>query len=198
MAERNGPTDGGRYKRATPSGNHKKKKPNPNAEGKNGQGRGRKLNTRNGETLWTQELQDKLIKMIQAGNYAEVSARACGISSPTFYSWLSRAGQGEEPFAELARAIEKATAEAEARDFTLIGHHATKQWQAAAWRLERKLPQRYGRKDSLEVTGDEAKPLSVVAARVDFGRLSDQERAEFMRLRDKMRVLDEKPEDDGA
>ncbi len=191
MAERTGPLDGARYKRAKPSGNHKGRN-----NGKNGQRPGRKLDTFKGETLWTPELQDKLVKMIQAGNYAEVAARACGINTSTFYAWLSRGGQGEEPFANLAKAIEKATAEGELRDFTLIGKHAEKQWQAAAWRLERKLPQRYGRKDSLEVTGDEAKPLSVVAARVDFGRLSEQERAEFMRIRDKMRVLDDEPKSD--
>ncbi len=192
MAERNGPTDGGRYKRAVPSGNHKGRN-----KGKNGQRPGRKLDTFKGETLWTPELQEKLLSLIRAGNYVEVAARAVGISSPTYYSWLSRGGQGEEPFAELARAIEKAAAEAEARDFTLIGRHAEKQWQAAAWRLERKLPQRYGRKDSLEVTGDEQKPISVTSARVDLGRLSDQERAEFARLRDKIRVLDEPEPEQG-
>ena len=185
MAERNGPTDGKRYQRATPSGNHKRK---------NGKDR-HKIDTRNGQTAWTPEIEERLVKLILAGNYAEVAARACGISSPTFYAWLSRGGQGEEPFANLVRAIEKATAEAEARDFMLVGKHAEKHWQAAAWRLERKLPQRYGRKDSLEVTGDEQKPLALVAARVDLGRLSDAERAEFMRLRDKLRVVED---DDGA
>lgn len=179
MAERNGPTDGGRYKRATPSGNHKRK---------NGQRPDKKLATSQGETLWTPELQSKVVGMIRAGNYAEVAARACGIAKDTFYKWLVRGGRGEEPFKALADAIETATAESEARDVFLMAKHSDKNWQATAWRLERKHHKKWGRKDALEITGDDAKPIAVRSARVDMSRLTDDERETLMRLRDKMRI----------
>jgi hypothetical protein len=184
MAERNGPTDGGRYQRHAPSGNHKSK----NKRGAPG------VNTKAGETLWTTELQDKLVEMIRAGNYAEVAARACGISKDTFYKWLLRGGKGEQPFAALADAIETASAEAQARDVFMMAKHSSKHWQAAAWRLERKYPKLFGRKDSLELTGDDDKPLAVRSAKVDMSRLTPTERELLMKLRDKMRV--EEPDDE--
>lgn len=188
MAERNGPTDGHRYKRATPSGNHKGKNKKPRPKGTAG------INTKAGETLWTQELQDKIVKSIQAGNYAEVAARAAGISKDTFYKWLLRGGKGEEPFKGLADAIESAAAFADERDVTLLANHAVKHWQAAAWRLERRNPKLYGRKDSLELTGDETKPIAVRGSKVDMGKLTQEERAELQRLRDKMRVEEDDDE----
>lgn len=175
MAKRNGPTDGARYKRATPSGNHQK-------PGK------RNINKAAGETLLTPDLQRKLVTLIKVGNYAEVAARACGISKDTFYKWLLRGGKGEEPFKSLADAVEHAAAESESRDVLHMAKHASRHWQAAAWRLERKNPKKWGRKDSLELTGDDEKPIAVRGAKVDMGRLTAEERATLMRLRDKMRV----------
>jgi hypothetical protein len=40
--------------------------------------------------------------------------------------------------------VEKAQAEAESRDVALIAKAASEDWRAAAWRLERKAPRRYG------------------------------------------------------
>ncbi len=186
MAQRHGPTDGGRFKRAKPSGNHKSKtKPPKGTAG---------INTKAGETLWTPELQDKLVNSIRAGNYAEVAARAAGISKDTFYKWLLRGGKGEEPFKSLADAIETATAESEQADVAQMFHHGKKSWQATAWRLERKNPKKWGRKDSLELTGDDAKPIAVRSAKVDMSKLTNEERALLMKLRDKMRVEDDDDE----
>jgi hypothetical protein len=41
--------------------------------------------------------------------------------------------------------VEKSMAEAEVRDLMLIAAAAATQWQAAAWRLERMIPERFGR-----------------------------------------------------
>jgi hypothetical protein len=50
-------------------------------------------------------------------------------------------------------------AEAEMRDVALIAQAAKENWQAAAWRLERKYPARWGRKTQHEVTGKDGKPV---------------------------------------
>jgi hypothetical protein len=176
MAKRNGPTDGKRFKRAAPARQAKDPK---------------RIDRAHGETLWTQELQDKIVESIKAGNYAEVAARSAGIHKDTFYKWLLRGGKGEEPFKALADAVEQANAFAEERDVILMAKHGVKHWQAVAWRLERKDPKKYGRKDSLEVTGDDSKPLAVRSAKVDMSRLTAEERALLMKLRDKMRVEEE-------
>lgn len=161
MAERNGPTDGARFTRAAPSGNHKGEKKRRKSKSGKELPHLRGIDLRAGETLWTQELQDKLVRYILAGNYAEVAARACGINKATFHEWLLKGGRGIEPFRALADAVESAAAQAEVRDVVLIGEAAKRQWQAAAWRLERKNYKRWGRKDALELAGNAERPLQV-------------------------------------
>jgi hypothetical protein len=51
-------------------------------------------------------------------------------------------------------------AEAEMRDVALIAQAAKENWQAAAWRLERKYPARWGRTQH-EVTGKDGKPVEI-------------------------------------
>lgn len=185
MALRHGPTDGLRYKRAKPSGNHQKKRKGPPPG----------LNTKAGETLLTPALQEKLVKLIGSGQYAEVAARACGVQKSTFYNWLTLGGRGEEPYKALVDAIEISAAEAEARDVLTIGRHSQQHWQAAAWRLERKHPKRWGRSDRLEIANEQDSVVQQRAARMDITRLTPDELATLMALRAKMRVEENRLEE---
>jgi hypothetical protein len=93
------------------------------------------------------EVRDKIVQAIRAGNYIETAAAYAGIAKDTLYAWLRRGAAGTEPeYSEFAAAVEQALASAETRDVALIGQAAEKEWQAAAWRLERKFPDRWGRK----------------------------------------------------
>jgi len=62
----------------------------------------------------------------------------------------ARMRKAEAPYVKFSNAVEKALAEAEMRDVMIIGKAASEQWQAAAWRLERKFPQRWGRRVAIE------------------------------------------------
>ncbi len=172
------PTGGKRFQRASP------------ATGKPKASNGPKLDRRNGETMFTPELQARLVKLIQVGNYAEVAARACGISKDTFYAWLLRGGRGEEPFKSLSDAVDTAAAENEAADVARLMQHGGTHWQAVAWRLERKNNKRWGRRDSLELTGDEDRPIAV-NQKIDLKKLSTAELRELKRLREKARSEDD-------
>jgi len=100
----------------------------------------------------TPALIEKIVGYLRAGAYVETAAAAAGISKQTLYTWLRRAvdENEEDPiFAKFAAAVEEAQALAEVRDIALIGKAAETQWQAAAWRLERKSPERWGRKVEL-------------------------------------------------
>jgi len=104
----------------------------------------------------TPALIEKIVGYLRAGAYVETAAAAAGISKQTLYTWLRRAvdENEEDPiFAKFAAAVEEAQALAEVRDIALIGKAAETQWQAAAWRLERKSPERWGRKDRVELSG---------------------------------------------
>lgn len=165
-----GPTGGGRFKRV------------------NAQAPGRKISTTTGETLWTQELQDSIVRSIRNGNYAEVAARANGIAKNTFYQWLLRGGRGEEPFKALADAVADAAAAAEQWDVTNIARHAQQHWQASAWRLERRNPKRWSKREELALLDGDDKNAAARATKIDMSQLTDEERALFMKLREKIRV----------
>lgn len=114
----------------------------------------------------TEELIDRLCLTIRSGAYVETAAAFCGISKDTFYRWL-RMAEGDEAtelLVKLSDAVKKAMAEAELRDLSVIDKAAQEGvWQAAAWRLERKYHDRWGRqaKVQLEHSGPNGKPIEV-------------------------------------
>lgn len=112
---------------------------------------------------------NKIITAIRAGNYIETAAAYAGVNKSTLYEWLKRGErekqrvaensryrirESEKPYVEFSNAVEKALAEAEIRDVAIIAKAAKEQWQAAAWRLERKFPDRWGRKDKVDLSAD--------------------------------------------
>jgi hypothetical protein len=64
---------------------------------------------------------------------------------------------------ELVDGVEKAKAKAEMNSVELIRKAAEKNWQAAAWYLERRNYQEWGRKDKVEVSGPQGGPIPIAA-----------------------------------
>lgn len=97
--------------------------------------------------------------LIRAGATVDVAAQAAGVSRSSIYSWLA---QGEtaragSPARDLRDRIERARAESETVLVARIGQAASKgSWQAAAWLLERRWPERWMKPTE--------RPLSDVAA----------------------------------
>jgi hypothetical protein len=127
-------------------------------------------------TKLTPEVEERITTAIRAGNYQETAALYAGISETTFYRWME-SGLSDEPenqqYRQFREAVEKAKAAAEIRDVVLIDKAAQDgSWQAAAWKLERKFPQKWGRVTRTEITGAEGKPISVeVDAKTELKRL---------------------------
>ena len=96
-------------------------------------------------TSLTPEVSQVIADAMRAGNYLETAAALAGISVSTLRNWLRAGRRGESPeLADFARAITQARAIAEVRDLERIGRDPS--WQAAAWRLERRHPKRWGRR----------------------------------------------------
>jgi hypothetical protein len=127
-------------------------------------------------TKITKEIQDKIIMLIKAGNYMETAASYVGLAQSTIRDWMRRGSREEErlnkdqdarpiksetPFMEFSVAIRKAQADAEIRDVNTIGRASLLSWQAAAWRLERKYPDRWGKRESHEISGPGGSPVQV-------------------------------------
>lgn len=104
-------------------------------------------------TKLTPEVREIICKAIVGGNYKETAAQAAGIDKGTLYNWL-KAGEAAKSgaFFDFFNAVKKAESEAELRNVVIIQQAAKKSWQAAAWYLERKHRERWGRNESLTVT----------------------------------------------
>lgn len=116
----------------------------------------------------TVQLIDAIAQAIRKGTYVETAVALTGISKQSFYRWL-RDAEGENPnelCLKLSDAVKKAMAESEQRDLDVIDRAAQEGvWQAAAWRLERKHPDRWGRqsKVQLEHSGPGGGPIELEA-----------------------------------
>lgn len=103
-------------------------------------------------TKLTPEMQANIVKLIKAGNYVETACNAVGISDVTYYNWLNRGDDGEEPYLSFFKAIKKAEAMGETISIGIITKASLENWQAAAWRLERRNFQKWGRKAQVDVS----------------------------------------------
>ena len=112
-------------------------------------------------TKLTPEIQEKIVSAIRAGNYAVIAAEYAGICESTFYGWLRRGrAEAKGPFFQFMQAIKGAEREAEVRAVAHVQKHMGENWTAAMTYLERKFPQRWGRRDRTPVEVD---PRDVLA-----------------------------------
>lgn len=146
----------------------------------------------------TKQLQEEMVKHVRSGNYVETVCAYVGIYKDTFYNWMRRGAKekervmknpkarirkDEQKYVEFSDAIKEAEASAEMRDVTLIAKAAEDQWQASAWRLERKFPQRWGRKEQLEHSGKDGGPIETEnTEKLDLSSLTDEELDEFEKI----------------
>ncbi|HZK28535.1 MAG TPA: hypothetical protein VFD00_13445 [Thermoclostridium sp.] len=115
-------------------------------------------------TKLNDKVQHEIVTAVKQGNYIETASAYAGINKTTLYDWLRRGRReiarvekdgrrrikkSEEKYVNFSHALEKALAESEMRDVLIIGKAGETQWQASAWRLERKFPDKWGRKRNL-------------------------------------------------
>lgn len=112
----------------------------------------------------TPQIQQKIVDALRMGNYIETAAAFAGIHKSTLYDWLKKGASAtdeHDKYRQFSDAVEKAMAEAEMRDVAVIAQASKDNWQAAAWRLERKYPHRWGRKTQHEISGKDGKPIEI-------------------------------------
>lgn len=91
---------------------------------------------------------EAVCEALAQGNTRKAAARRAGVGRATLYRWLE--------VESLRDTIKKAEADAEFEMVTAVRAAAqdTRTWQAAAWWLERKMPDVWGKRDRLAVTVD--------------------------------------------
>ncbi len=128
-------------------------------------------------TKLTPETQERILKAVRAGNYAEAAARSAGIAPSTLYRWLERGSQETEgTHREFHDAVRRAEAEAEVHAVAVVRRAMSEDWRAAMAYLERRHPSRWRRHTSTELTGKNGGPIRAEhAPTVDLTRLTDKE-----------------------
>lgn len=116
---------------------------------------------------FTPEFALKSIAYVSLGSVNAIAAEAAGASRASLQEWLRLARDPEDPKStEELRAwkaqMDQAAAMAEARAVRgIIEAGVAGTWTAFAWYLERKHPERWGRKDTVAHTGPDGGPLSM-------------------------------------
>jgi hypothetical protein len=98
----------------------------------------------------TPERHKLVVESLAAGVPRVFAAMRAGITERCLYQWLAKGRKGgkrNELYVQLFQAIQKAEADAVARNVAIVQKAASKSWQAAAWWLERRYHAEFGRKD---------------------------------------------------
>jgi len=99
----------------------------------------------------TPEITEIICQFIEKGNSYETATQAVGICRKTLFNWMDRGEKGEPDFTHFTHSIKKARAKAEMRRVQVIEDASPKNWQAAAWLLERSNPQQWGNKQETKI-----------------------------------------------
>lgn len=124
----------------------------------------------------TKECMGRVIVAIQRGSTYELAAAYAGICYATFRNWMRKGEAQDEQetgdeYLEFYRAVKKAEGVAALVWLDMIEKAASGgQWQAAAWKLERRYPQQYG-KTVQELQGKDGAPI-------EYANLTAEERLE--------------------
>jgi hypothetical protein len=112
----------------------------------------------------TADLQAKLVQALALGSTRRAACEYAGIGEATLREWLTRRGA---VYSALAAAIKEAEAKSTIGALAKIQKAATDgQWQAAAWLLERRHPEEYGRRQvvALARAAEPVEPEALAAA----------------------------------
>ena len=104
------------------------------------------------KTKLTPELQEKFCNAIENGDSILGACGYVGISEKTYYNWMDRAAEAKTKtkFVKFKECVDKAKAKALHNFEQVITHASTDHWQAAAWMLERRHPNLYGKREKIE------------------------------------------------
>jgi len=127
-------------------------------------------------TKLTPEVADKICQAIAGGNYREVAAAWAGIGERTLREWMQRGESPRSRYHDFRRRVLEAEQAAEIRAVGLIMAKAATDPVHAQWWLQRKHPERWGRKDRLqaEISGPGGGPVET-KTKFDFSHLTDDE-----------------------
>ena len=122
----------------------------------------------------TPEVKARLVQAIEAGNYYEAACGYAGITYTTFRNWMIKGENAKSgTYREFFEAITRAETVAEVRMVAQWQQHMPEDYRAIRDFLERRFPERWGRKDKVqqEISGPDGGPIQWV----DLVRLANDD-----------------------
>lgn len=136
----------------------------------------------------TSEVKARLVQAIEAGNYYEAACGYAGITYTTFRNWMIKGENAKSgKYREFFEAITRAETVAEVRMVAQWQQHMPEDYRAIRDFLERRFPERWGRKDKVqqEISGPNGQPVEV-EMEVDLSCLSDEELRTLVAIQQKL------------
>jgi len=105
--------------------------------------------------IMSQAAIEAIYEAMRQGNYLNTAAACANVSRMTIWKWrtqgeLDRKAGLDTKFSQFLDGMEAAEAEGEQALVKMIKIASEKEWTAAAWMLERKYPEKFGRKDRVK------------------------------------------------
>lgn len=123
----------------------------------------------------TPEVTKKLLDAIRMGNYYNAACAYAGINYDTFRRWMGKGEQAKSgEFYEFFVLVGNSEHEAEARIVGLWVKQIPEDWHAAQAFLERRYPDRWGKKETKIIEGgDEDKPIRLSFLKVKLDEITE-------------------------
>lgn len=115
---------------------------------------------------YLEERMAKIVAAIRIGLTINNAARAAGVDPGTIYYWKIQAEKGKEPYATVWQSYEQAIAEGERALAGKIAKASDNDWRAAAWILERRHPENWGKQTDVSLNG---------SLNLAVGKMTDEE-----------------------
>ena len=106
------------------------------------------------------DLQESFLDGLKLGLTHKLAAQRAGLGESTYYSWIAKGREAKSGlYREFLDEVMRVEGEAAGELLTQIGQHSKDDWRAAAWILERRHPDDYGKRT--ELTGKAGGPMQL-------------------------------------
>ena len=133
-------------------------------------------------TKLTPDVQDLIVDGINAGLTFGLTCARAGVNPATFYRWLEKGETAKSGvYSEFCDTVSRAKADSALRLVSQITLQAPTDWRAAAFLLERRFPDDYGKRS--EITGKDGGPVKVEAKTQHVFQPTQEAWDEVLRIR---------------
>lgn len=128
----------------------------------------------------TPEVTKRFLDAVRLGSPYELACKYAGITYDTLVNWRKRGEKGEDAYSEFFESLSLAEGQAVIQWLAQIEKHSQADAKWAAWKLERRYPESFGRQDKLtidvnQLDSDIERELAAITAGSQAALISETE-----------------------